>query len=80
MTSLLSASPWGGEWRETYLALLLETGWEQHKLSHGRVRLDIRKNIFAVSAIRHWNRLLREVVDVPYVSGTSNATVQEAFG
>ncbi|KFV47717.1 hypothetical protein N341_08440, partial [Tyto alba] len=35
------------------------------KLKEGRFRLDIKKKLFTVKVMRHWNRFPREVVAAP---------------
>ncbi|KAK4824094.1 hypothetical protein QYF61_010605 [Mycteria americana] len=36
-----------------------------HKLKHRRCHMNIRKDFFTVRVAKHWNKLLREVVDSP---------------
>ena len=48
------------------------------KQKEGRFRLDIRKKIFIVRVVRHWNRLPRKVVVAPSLE-VFKATLDEAL-
>ncbi|KAJ7408630.1 hypothetical protein WISP_120335 [Willisornis vidua] len=37
-----------------------------YKLEEGKFRLDVRKKFLTVSMVGYWNRLPREVVDIPF--------------
>jgi len=37
------------------------------KLEEGRFTLDIRKRFFTVRVVSHWNRMSRELVNVPSI-------------
>ncbi|KFU98345.1 hypothetical protein N340_14810, partial [Tauraco erythrolophus] len=49
------------------------------KLKEGRFRLNIRKKLFTLRVVRHWNRFPREVVDAPSLE-VFKATLDEALG
>ncbi|KFO81486.1 hypothetical protein N303_15822, partial [Cuculus canorus] len=50
-----------------------------YKLERGRFRLDIRRNIFTMRMVRHWNTLPREAVDAPSLK-VSKARLDGALG
>ena len=49
------------------------------KSKEGRFRQDIRKKSFTVRVVRHWNRLLTDVVDTPSLE-TFKARLDQAPG
>lgn len=50
--------------------LMAESKW--HKALPGRVRLGVRKPFCIVRLVQHWNKLPREMVDVPWLQTFSN--------
>ncbi|KAK4826808.1 hypothetical protein QYF61_011616 [Mycteria americana] len=51
--------------REVGVGLFSQDKRKQPQVAPGRFRLDIRKNFFMERAVKHWNRLPREVVESP---------------
>ena len=58
---------------------MIEQGEMASSLKRGDLGLDIRKKSFTVRVVRHWNRLPRDVVDVPSLE-TFKAGLDQALG
>ena len=48
-------------------------------MRQGRFRLDVRRKFFTQRVVTHWNRLPKEVVDVPSLEAF-NTTLEVALG
>jgi len=69
-----------GAYRENRAGLfLLVTGDRTRgnglKLGRGKFSLDIRKNFFTESVVKHWNRLPRELIESPSLDVLKNHLV-----
>ncbi|KFO89913.1 hypothetical protein N320_04131, partial [Buceros rhinoceros silvestris] len=49
------------------------------KLKEGRFSLDIKNTFFTMRVVKHWNRLPKEVVDVPSL-GTFKVRLDGTLG
>lgn len=49
---------------ETRLLPVVPSG---HKLKHRKFHLNMRRSFFTLNMTEHWNRLLREAVEFPYL-------------
>ncbi|KFQ08839.1 hypothetical protein N330_01415, partial [Leptosomus discolor] len=49
------------------------------KLETGRFRFDIRKKLFTIRVVKHWNSLPREATEAPYLE-TSKIRLNGALG
>ena len=56
-----------------------KTRGNSSKLNEGRVWLDIKKKSFTVKVVRHWHRLLREVVDTSFLE-TFRVRLHQSLG
>lgn len=62
--SLWMTPTWAGGW--LFLLLPSNKWWDNSlKLYQGRFRLEIRNNFFTKRVIKHWNRLPRDLVELP---------------
>ena len=54
------------EWDRLFSSVCCDrTRGNGFKRKEGRFRLGIRKRFFTIMTVRHWNRMLRDVVDAP---------------
>lgn len=54
------------------------TRGDECKLNQDRFRLDLREKFFIIRMVRHWNLLLKEIVNAPSVE-VFKATLSEAL-
>jgi len=49
------------------------------KLKEGRFRLDIKKQLFAMRVLKHWNKLPTEVAEAPSLVEGVLCSLQESW-